>query len=193
MSSKPRTPARIDPALIAVGPGPRWFRRALIGVACVYFAALIHHPPDTAWLRPVAFFTESTCLFPRASSFAIEYRLEAWACTQRWVALDPRPYFPIQPDDKESRLQRLGYFFDHTREVMRALEAYITEGHTTGVFDGVSGAIGGIRLVKVVRPFPAAGEPVDRYHYEPLAPIPAEQRRDMYYTPAGERKRRCEP
>ncbi len=176
---------------VAVGPGPRWFRRALVGLACAYFAALLHHPPDVAWVRPAGFFTEATCLFPRASAFAIEFRLEAWACTGRWEALDPRPYFPIQPDDKESRLQRLGYFYEHSREAMQSLDAYITAGHAAGVSDGVAVPIGGIRLVKLVRPFPAAGAPVERYHYDPLAPAPADQRREMYYTPASERKRRC--
>ena len=194
MPTEPASEAPIPAAQIAVGPGPRWVRRALVGVACVYYAALIHHPPDVSWVRPVAFFTEATCLFPRASSFAIEYRLEAWACGRRWESLDPRPYFPIQPDDKESRLQRLGYFYERSRDAMHALEDYVLAGHTTGgVFDGVTGPIGGIRLVKLVRPFPPAGEPVERYEFEPLSPIPDDQRRDVYYTPGNERTRRCGP
>ncbi|HET9624208.1 MAG TPA: hypothetical protein VFP84_22700 [Kofleriaceae bacterium] len=185
-------PATASPdELIATGPGPRWLRRALVGLACVYFAALIHHPPDTAWLRPAAFFTEATCLFPRKSAFAIEYRLEVWACGRRWESIDPRPYFPIQPDDKESRLQRLGFFYERSRAAMQALDAYISAGHAAGAVDGVSGPIGGIRLVKIVRPFPAPGEPVERYRFAPLAPIPSAQRRDLYNTPSGERARRC--
>jgi len=75
-----------------------------------------HHPPDNEYIRPVAFFTECTCLFPRAAVYTIEYRLDAWACGRRWEPIDPRPYFPIQTDDKESRLQRLGYFYEHNRE-----------------------------------------------------------------------------
>jgi hypothetical protein len=182
------TPAASD---IAVGPGPRWLRRALIGLACVYYAALLHHPPDRAWLRPAAFFTEATCLFPRKSYFAIEFRLEVWACGRRWESIDPTPYFPIQPDDKESRLQRLAYFYEHNREAMQALDAYIAVGHAAGALDGVSGLIGGIRLIKVVRPFPPAGEPVERYRFAPQAPIPPDQRRELYYTPSAERERRC--
>jgi hypothetical protein len=180
-----------DPARVAVGPGPRWVRRALAGLAVLYYAALIHHPPDHAWLRPAAFFTEATCLFPRASAFAIEYRLEVWPCGRRWEPIDPRPYFPIQPDDKESRLQRLGYFYERNRPAMQALDAYIATRHAAGADDGVTGMIGGIRLFKIVRPFPSAGEPVDRYRFEPRAPVPAEQRREVYYTPGPERKRRC--
>ncbi|HEX2689390.1 MAG TPA: hypothetical protein VHN14_22365 [Kofleriaceae bacterium] len=38
---------------VAVGPGPRWFRRGLVGLACLYYAALIHHPPNAAWLGPI--------------------------------------------------------------------------------------------------------------------------------------------
>ncbi len=179
-----------DPA-IAVGPGPRWVRLGLAGLAAVYFAALIHHPPDNAWVRPVGFFTECTCLFPRATSFAIEYRLEVWPCGRRWEPIDPTPYFPIQPDDKESRLQRLGYFYERNRPVMQALDAFISERHAEGVDDGVTGPIGGIRLVKIVHKFPEVGESVERYHFDPRGPIPTDERRDVYYTPGAERKRRC--
>lgn len=180
-----------DPSRVAAGPGPRWVRRALAGLAVLYYAALLKHPPDTRWLRPAAFFTEATCLFPRASVFALEYRLEVWACGRRWESIDPRPYFPIEPDDKESRLQRLGYFYERNRATMLALDAYISARHAAGADDGVTGPIGGIRLFKIVRPFPAAGEPVERYHFDPLAPVPAAQRRDIYYTSGAERKRRC--
>lgn len=184
-------PSLEQPA-VAVGPGPRWVRLGLAGLAAVYYAALLHRPPEVSWLRPAVFFTEATSLFPRASAFAIEYRLEVWLCGKRWEPIDPRPYFPIQPDDKESRLQRLGYFYEHNRPVMQALDAYISAGHAAGADDGVTGRIGGIRLFKIVRPFPAAGEPVERYHFEPRGPVPPEQRRDLYYTPVPERKRRCE-
>lgn len=176
---------------VAAGPGPRWLRRALVVLACVYFAALLRHPPDRAWLRPAAFFTEATCLFPRKNYFAIEYRLEVWACGRRWESIDPTPYFPIQTDDKESRLQRLAYFYEHNREAMQSLDAYIAAGHAAGAPDGVAGPIGGIRLVKVVRKFPPAGEAVDRYRFAPQAPIPEAERRDLYTTPSAERQRRC--
>lgn len=179
-----------DPT-IAVGPGPRWFRIALTAIATLYLAALVKHPPDNDYVRPVGFFTEATCLFPRASTYAIEYRLQVWKCGEHWESIDPTPYFPIQPDDKESRLQRLGYFYERNRGVMQALDAYISERHAEGVDDGVTGAIGGIRLVKIVRKFPEPGESVDRYHFDPFAPIPKDELRDLYYTPGVERKRRC--
>lgn len=179
------------PENVAAGPGPRWLRLELAGLAVVYYAALIHPPPDASWLRPVVFFTEATSLFSRVNAFAIEYRLEVWACGRRWEPIDPRPYFPIRPDDKESRLQRLGHFYEHNRTVMQALDAYISTHHASGAGDGVVGPIGGIRLFKIVRPFPSAGEPIERYHFDPFAPVPPEQRRDFYYTPGPERKRRC--
>jgi len=184
-------PSLEQPA-VAVGPGPRWFRLGLAGLAAVYYAALTHHPPDVSWLRPAVFFTEATSLFPRASSFALEYRLEVWPCGRRWEPIDPSPYFPIEPDDKESRLQRLGYFYERNHTVMRALDAYVSARHAAGVDDGAPGRIGGIRLFKVVRPFPEAGEPVERYHFHPTGPVPPEQRRDIYYAPGPERKRRCQ-
>jgi len=176
---------------VVAGPGPRWLRRGLAGLAAVYYLALFHRPTDASWLRPVTFFTEAACLFPRANSYAIEYRLEVWPCGRRWEPIDPRPYFPIRPDDKESRLQRLAYFYEHSRTVLQALDGYVSASHAAGADDGVRGPIGGIRLFKVVRPFPAAGEPVERYHFDPFAPVPPDQRRDVYYTPASERKRRC--
>jgi hypothetical protein len=75
--------------------------------------------------------------------------------------------------------------------VMQALDAYISAHHAAGADDGVPGPIGGIRLFKIVRPFPGAGEPIERYHFDPLGPVPPAQRRDIYFTPGPERKRRC--
>jgi hypothetical protein len=162
-----------------------------VGLAVLYYLALLHHPPESRWLRPLAFFTDATKLFPRASSYAIEYRLEVWPCGRGWEPIDPRPYFPIRPDDKESRFQRLGYFYKHNRAAMHALDAYISTGHAAGVEDGVAGPIGGIRLFEVLRPLPNAGEPIERYHFDPFAPVPPEQRHDGYTTPETQRKRRC--
>lgn len=172
--------------------GPSWLRIGLGVVAFLYFTALIVRPRDHTGLHAIRFFTEATCLFPKANTIAQEHRLEAWQCGgEAWTAMDPRPYFPIRPDDKESRFQRLGYFYDRNRTVMRALDDYIIRGHAAGASDGVSGPIGGIRLVKVARQFPPPGDPVERYAFDPFAPIPADQRRDQYYTPTPERKRRC--
>jgi hypothetical protein len=186
-------------ATVATGPGPRWLRLGLACVAVVYYGALIHHPAGNTWLRPTAFFTEATSLFPRSNEVVLEYRIEAWVCGHDWAPLDPRPYFPIQPDDKESRFQRLGYFYFNDkaltardRKVGIALDGYISARHAEGVDDGVTGRIGGIRVIKVIKPFPAPGEPVARYHYDPIGPVPDDQRREKYATPAAERTQRCQ-
>ncbi|TMQ06303.1 MAG: hypothetical protein E6J90_46720 [Deltaproteobacteria bacterium] len=190
-AAKPERPG------VATGPGPRWLRLALVGLALVYYGALVHHLPDSRWTRPAVFFTEATALFPSANAVVLEFRLEAWACGKGWQPIDPRPYFPIQPDDKESRFQRLGYFyFNHKsltrrdREAAEALDRYIAARHAD-LDDGVAGPIGGIRVVKVVRPFPAPGEPVERYHFDPFAQAPSDERREKYATPEAETRRRC--
>src|SRR5690348_14374383 len=95
--------------LVARGPGPAWLRVTLAVLAALYFLALLKHPPQKSLLKPFAYFTESTKLFPDcaggpcAHPFALEYRLEGWSCSARvWQPLDPRPYFPMEADDKES-------------------------------------------------------------------------------------------
>lgn len=191
---------RDEPPSVARGPGPRWLRICLAGLAVIYYAALVHHPPESRWLRPAAFFTAATALFPQSVSSVLEFRIEAWSChgDGDWKPIDPRPYFPIHPDDKESRFQRLGYFYFNAktesprdRDVGQVLDHYIAAGHAAGADDGVAGAIGGIRVVKIVRPIPEPGDPVARYHFDPFAPIPVDQRRDKYATPEAERKQRC--
>lgn len=188
------------PPPIARGPGPRWFRWGLVAVALVYYGALLlHRPTNHKWLRPIAFFTQATSLFPYSNSVVLEYRIEVWACGRDWEPIDPRPYFPIEPDDKESQLQRVGYFYFNSakppsqreRAVGKALDEYVSRRHAAGADDGVTGPIGGIRVMKIRRPFPSPGEPVERYHYDPFAKVPADQIQEKYATPASERKQRC--
>ena len=160
-------------------------------LAVVYFVALLEHPPQWPGLHAAGFFTESTCLFPHANTFATEYRLEAWSCAaKKWQPLDPRAYFPIEADDKESRFQRLAYFYHRNRTAMRALDDWIAARHGS-VDDGIDGAIGGIRLYRWSRPIPAVGEAVARVVYDPFAPVPADERKDLFYTKGSERKARC--
>ena len=180
---------------IARGVGPRWFRGALAGLATLYGVALLVHPPNRGVLRPLAFFTSATCLFPRADRYATEFRLAAWSCdTRAWEPLDPRPYFPIEADDKESRLQRLAYFYKANRTVMRALDDYLV-AHHDGRADGVAGAIGGIRLVEDRRELPPVGEAFPRYVFDPRAPLaapdPAHPEREPYHTPGRLHADRC--
>jgi hypothetical protein len=190
--------------VVARGPGPPGLRVGLAVLAALYYLALLKHPPQVGPLRPIAFFTECTCLFPRASGSTIEYRLDGWSCSARaWQALDPRPYFPIESDDKESRFQRLGFFValgldtrdkhitENSRTVMHALEEYIL-GHHGEVDDTISGSLGGIRLFRVQRPIPEPGSAVARYVYDPLGLISDQHRKDLYSTRQSDRNRRCE-
>jgi hypothetical protein len=187
---KPRKPADVKPP-VAVGPGPRWWRRTLAVLGALYLVALVKHPPQIRGLHAIGFFTESTSLFPRANLFAMEYRLDAWSCSdQAWHPIDPRAYFPIQAEDKESRFQRLGYFYHSSRIAMNALDEYIYDHHDTRD-DGLTGMIGGIKLSKWSRPIPKVGDDIPRYAFTPLAPPPADQTKDVFYTKAGLRKSRC--
>jgi hypothetical protein len=179
------------PTPVARGPGPRWVRIALAALAVLYFAGLVKSPPRRPGLSAVTFFTEATCLFPSASRYAIELRLEVWSCDLgEWRPLDPSPYFPIEAGSKESRFQRIGYFYQRNRVVLSALDEWLVARHDAAR-DGVAGPIGGIRLIKVLRPIPAPGDAVERYVYRPLEPAPAEQRREIYWTKPSARRARC--
>jgi hypothetical protein len=191
-------PPQIRDAEIARGPGPRWLRIALAVLAGIYLVTLKWHLPDSGAFRALSFFTEATKLFADADNVALEYRLDAWSCDgHAWVPLDPRPYFPIEADDKESRFQRLGYFYgdraggETRRTVMIALDDFINARHDT-VDDGVAGKIGGIRFYKVSRPLPEPGDPVERYVYRPLSPPPENAKRtELFHSRGSLRKQRC--
>lgn len=187
--------AKPKPA-VAVGPGPRWWRRTLAVIGALYIIALVKHPPQWRGLHAIGFFTESTSLFPRANVFSMEYRLDAWSCSDlKWHPIDPRAYFPIQAEDKESRFQRLGYFYTgrdaaSTRVVMNALDQYIYDRHDNRS-DGFSGQIGGIRLSKWSKPIPPVGTEIARYEFTPLDPPPASETKDEYFTKNSVRRSRC--
>lgn len=176
----------IDP--VARGIGPRPFRIGLAVLAIAYYAGLVKQPPQLPGLHAFTFFTEATALFPDASEYVIELRLELWSCDAKaWQLVDPRPFFPIEADSKESRFQRIGYFYGHNRDVMRALDAWIVARSPT--IDG--SRVGGIRVAKLARPVPAAGTSIARYEFRPLAPIDRTERRDLYFTKSKEREVRC--
>jgi hypothetical protein len=184
-------PVAMAPARIVRGPGPPWLRVGLAGLAGLYFVALVVHPPHVSVLQTIGFFTESTCLFPNARGNLTEYRLDAWSCPRKhWEPLDPRPYFPIEPDNKESRFQRLAYFYQANRPTMQALDTWILARHDDED-DGVAGAIGGIKLSAWTRPIPEPSEGASRYHYRPLDPIPKDQRKDLFFTLGDVRRVRC--
>jgi hypothetical protein len=187
---------------VATGPGPLWLRYLLVLVALFYFWGLstesLHklfgHPvPEHGnWLRPVIFFTQASSLFPQADVVAQEARLEVWSCAdQQWKPIDPTPYFQIEADDKESRLQRLAYFYGRDRHVLQALDDYVCAKHATGVDDGVPGKIGGIRFYKREQKIPEVGQPPLHYVFDPFAVVPPDEHKDLFYTRMSERRARC--
>jgi hypothetical protein len=197
------------PPPIAQGIGPRWLRKLFIVLACAYFAGLVKQPPPIPGLHALSFFTEATALFPSASEYSLEYKLEVWSCRlQTWKPADPRPYFPIEADSKESRFQRIGYFYTHgtavqVRSVMNALDQFIVDHHPD-VDDGYPGPIGGIQIVRVRKPIPEPGTEIERYVYRPLEPAgdaheqkplcadkPGDQPCVHYLTKSSERRSRC--
>jgi hypothetical protein len=167
---------------------------AFTGLAVFYFIALLVDPGLKGPLRALWYFTECTKLFPEANDAIMEYRLEGWSCSGRvWQPLDPRAYFPIEADDKESRFQRIGFFFNGTsqwRTVAHALDDYVI-AHHPDLDDGMTGDLGGIRVYRVKRPLPQVGDPVARYVYRPMAPAAADERKDLYYTRPSIRDKRC--
>jgi hypothetical protein len=184
------------------GFGPRGFRIALCVVAVGYFIGLLHH---SLIPQPVGFFVDATKLFPDANRVAMEFRLEGWSCTDRsWHLIDPRPYFPMRSDDKESRFQRLAYFYGvragkpakgtpkekvPERIAMYALDDFIVTHHKD-VDDGLAGDIGGIQVYVIKKPIPEPGVTVDRYDYQPFV-VTDGKREDLFYTPESKRKARC--
>ena len=187
------------------GIGPRELRLGLVGVAIVYYQGLLHHG-WVGWVsKPAEFFVDATKLFPDANRVAMEFRLEGWSCTDHsWHLIDPRPYFPMRSDDKESRFQRLAYFYGvragkpakgtpkekvPERIAMYALDDYIMARHPD-VDDGLAGDIGGIQVYVIKKPIPEPGVTVDRYNYEPFV-VTEGKREDLFYTPESKRKARC--
>lgn len=160
--------------------------------AALYFMLLVHHPEPRSVMKQIAFFTECTCLFPAADRFAIEYRLDGWSCAEQdWRPLDPRAYFAIHADDKESRFQRLTYFYQHSNYVLGALAAYVLKHHRDRR-DGFVGKIGGVRVSRLERPLPLPGAAVERYDYAPLAPPHLDdERQELYVTAANKLAQRC--
>ncbi len=192
--------------LVARGPGGPPVRIAIAALAGLYLLLLVIQPAHRGWKAPFAYFLECTQLFPEADWVgksdatkvpgAKELRVEAWSCDRdRWEPLDPRPYFPIQADDKESRLPRMVHFYIEEgttaadkRATAHALEDFLFEHHDhDGADDGVPGRLGGIRLQRVATPFDAVGDNVPRYHYDPLAPVPANAHvTTLYHTPVDD-------
>jgi hypothetical protein len=145
--------------------------------------------------RAPNYFLQVAALFPRAATMSIEYRAEAWVCAdKKWEELDTRPFFPLDPDDKENRFQRVMHFFRQDETTMHALDAYLVERHPTGHgADGIDPLkpIGGVRLMSLRIPLPKPGEPLERNHRLPLSEYPESERHVFYHTPRSKAAERC--
>jgi hypothetical protein len=141
------------------------------------------------------YFLQIAALFPRAATMSIDYRAEAWVCADRkWEELDTRPYFPLDPEDKENRFQRVMHFFRQDETTMHALDAYLVERHVSGKgLDGIDSVkpIGGVRLMSLRIPLPSPGQPLERNRRLPLSQYPEEERHVFYHTPRSKLADRC--
>jgi hypothetical protein len=153
--------------------------------------------PEKILPRTANYFMQIAALFPKAAVMSIDYRAEGWVCAdQRWEELDTRPYFPIDPDDKENRFQRVMHFFRAHRPTMQALDAYLVASHNGGTHaDGIPAdhTIGGIRVQSLRIPLPKPGDPLTRPVRRPLASYPDEQRAFFYHTRRSKLAERCGP
>jgi hypothetical protein len=165
----------------------------------IYLLLILAQSTSVRWLDPlvpgpVRLFTECACLFPEAQQVSTDFRLEAWSCERgRFEEIDYRPYFPMRPDDKENRFQRLGHFYRRNPKVMGQLEDFLRGRHNAAAAteDGVEGKIGGIRLLSVRTPQPPPGGAIERFHRRPLVEIPEDNKHIFYQTTEKQRAARC--
>jgi hypothetical protein len=184
------------PAPEAPEPDPRtWKTYLLVAVAGLYLAdvwldGVGSSLPGKLLPRSLLYFGQIAALFPHAGEKQIDYRAEGWVCSEhRWVEIDPRPWFPIDHDNKENRFYRAVQFYRENRKVMRALDEYVTT-HRNASHDA-NEKIGGVRILSLRIPLPAPGTKIDPYKREELAKFPEDQRHHWYWSPASMRRERC--
>ena len=187
--------------IVAKGFGPRWLRTTLAVCASIYWVGLWFEsagaPMHKVFPRPLLYFMQVASLFPKAADNIIEYRAEAWYCSEHtFREVDVRPFFPLRANDKENRFDRTMHFYrpHPDREghvdpdsaevkVMQALEDYImTSQNARGAL------IGSVRLLSLRLPIPSAAE---RYERKRLEDVPPEQRKYWYPTKETFHKNRC--
>jgi hypothetical protein len=178
----------------------RTVRAVLKALGAIYLAGVWldgvgSNLPAKVLPRTLNYFMQIAALFPKAALMSIDYRVEGWVCAdQKWEELDARPYFPIDPDDKENRFQRVMHFFRDHRPTMQALDAYLVASHNAGKHaDGIAEdrAIGGIRTQSLRIPLPKPGDPLTRPVRRPLASYPEEQKAFFYHTKKSKLAERC--
>ncbi len=177
----------------------------LAALAAVYFAGLWSEAMKSGtaarWFpAPVAYFMQVAALFPGATRHAIDYRVEGFRCRdQAWSEIEVTPWFPIDADNKENRFYRAIHFYGDAhplRQTLRALDEYIVSHYDADAIDSVAqgrggDVIGGVRFVRLHVPVGKPGDGSARYERKPLDTYPADERRDLYYTPVSKREERC--
>jgi hypothetical protein len=151
--------------------------------------------PASVLPRAANYFVQVAALFPRAAVASIDYRAEGFVCGEgAWRELDTRPYFPIDPDDKENRFNRVMHFFRENRKTMTSLDSYLVDNHNSATHeDGIppGRAIGGVRLLSLRIPLPSPGDRLQRVSRQPLSSYPEDQRKVFYHTPRSKLAERC--
>jgi hypothetical protein len=151
--------------------------------------------PERVLPHAVDYFMEVAALFPEAAGGAIDYRAQGWVCADgAWQELDTRPYFPLDPDSKENRFQRALNFYREDLVVHRAIDDYLVQRHDAGGHDdGIPRGkpIGGVKLVRVRIPIPAAGTPIQPFTRRPLDELPVAEQEVLYTTPRTRVDERC--
>jgi hypothetical protein len=191
------------------GVARAWGGRVVPGVlaalATVYFVGVWTEAREAGtaarWFpAPVAYFMQIAALYAGATHHATDYRAEGFRCRDRvWSEIDPSPWFPVDADNKENRFYRAIHFYgDHHphRPTLRALDEFIVSHYDGDALDAAaagrsSDPIGGVRFVRVSVPVGDPGDGSPRYERKPLDAYPADQRKDLYYTPESKRHERC--
>jgi hypothetical protein len=179
----------------AARPRPKGWRVLVAALATVYLLAIALDAAGSGWPArflplPLRFFVQVAELFPHASRDAVEWRAEAWRCDDGTVSeLDVRPFFPIRPDDKESRFYRAMFFYHRQPRVLRALEQFIIREQNRRHPEQ---RIGGVTFLSLLIPIPAPGTALQPYRRQPIADYPATVIRNRWYAPDPELcRRRC--
>ena len=178
---------------------PRLIQTALMVLSALYLAGVwlegVGSTLPSLLPRTPHYFLQIAALFPKAAVASIDYRAEAWLCKERaWKEIQTVPYFPLDPDDKENRFQRVMHFYRDNRPTMHALDDYFVDGHNSGAYDdGISKdeRIGGIRVLSLRLTLPKPGEPPMRAVKKPLDEYPPEVRKNFYHTISSKRAERC--
>jgi hypothetical protein len=143
----------------------------------------------------IGYFMQVAALFPRSAHYTIDYRAEAYVCdSSDWQEMEVRPYFPIDMNDKESRFQRVMFFYRTQKTVMAALDHFLVTVHSRGERDdGIPSdkKIGGVRLLSIRGPLPNIGDKLVPFHHAALPEVPSSQRKVFYQTSSTRITERC--